>query len=152
MAIAVAATAEDVTLMSVQVKEAPLRATPSFLAKTAAALPYGSRVAVMETQGAWQRVQTPNGKHTGWLHSSALTPKRIELEAGTEDAGTAASSDELVLAGKGFNSDVEAEFRARNADVDFTWVNRMETFNVPADEKQQFIEVGGLRIREGGAQ
>jgi hypothetical protein len=44
-------------------------------------------------------------RKTGWLHQSALTKKTISMKAGGQDVATAASGDELALAGKGFNSD-----------------------------------------------
>jgi hypothetical protein len=45
------------------------------------------------------------------MHSSALTKKKLKLAAGEADAATTVSSEEQALAGKGFNSDVEAKFK-----------------------------------------
>ena len=42
--------------MSVQVRDAPVRETPSFLGKVTATLAYADRVEVMETQGAWSKI------------------------------------------------------------------------------------------------
>ena len=135
--------------MSVQVREAPVRDTPSFLGKVSGTLAYGDQVEVRQTQGAWSQVS--RGGVSGWLHASALSAKRIVLAAGQEQARVAASGDELALAGKGFNSDVEKAFKAQNAKVDFTWIDYMETIRIPAAAQQAFLREGGVTPREGGA-
>jgi len=147
--IAVAALAASPVTMSVQVKTGQVRETPSFLGKVIEPINYGDRLEVLETQGDWSKVTTPGGQ-TGWVHSSALTKKKIAMKAGGQDAQTAASSDELALAGKGFNSDVEADFKAKNRNVDFTWVNKMEKIKVQPTSMQQFLKDGGIQPAEGG--
>jgi len=99
------ATAGDATkMMSVQVRQGDVRATPYFLGKIVATLSYGDRVEVLGSKENWFRV-SPRGKGvTGWMHASALSEKRIVLKAGGTDAKVAASSGELALAGKGFNA------------------------------------------------
>ncbi|MEW6720857.1 MAG: SH3 domain-containing protein [Thermodesulfobacteriota bacterium] len=137
--------------MSVQVKKGDLRATPAFLGKIVATLSYGDRVEVLEQKNAWFRV-SPAGKNvTGWMHSSALTEKRIVLKAGARDTQAAASGGELALAGKGFNADVEAEFKAQNRAIDFTWIDRMQAMEVPQDRIVTFLKEGGLSSADGGA-
>ncbi len=136
--------------MSVQVKNGQLRSTASFLGAVVGPLGYGDRVSVVEQQGDWMKVTSPAGK-TGWIHSSALTKKNIQMKAGSQNAQTAASGDELALAGKGFNSDVEADFKAKNKNVDFAWVDRMEKFKVEPAAMQAFLKEGGVKPSEGGA-
>lgn len=145
-----AALAAAPATMSVQVKNGQLRATASYLGAVAGPLSYGDRVTVVEQQGDWMKITSPVGK-TGWVHSSALTKKTIQMKAGTQNAQTGASGDELALAGKGFNSDVEADFKAKNKDVDFAWVDRMEKFKVEPAEMQAFLKEGGVTPSEGGA-
>ncbi len=135
--------------MSVQVREAPVRDTPSFLGRVSGTLAYGDQVEVRQTQGAWSQVS--RGGIGGWLHTSALTAKRIVLAAGQEQARVAASGDELALAGKGFNADVEQAFQARNQAVDFAWIDRMEAIRIPIAAQQAFLREGGVTSREGGA-
>ena len=135
--------------MSVQVKTGQLRLTPSFLGKIVARLYYGDRIYVIEEKGSWLRVGLSAGAAEGWIHESALTPKKIVLQAGAKDIETAASSDELALAGKGFNQQVESEFRAKNPNLDFTWIDKMEAFVVAENEMKQFLKKGGLSP-EGG--
>jgi len=137
--------------MSVQVRSGQIRSTPSFLGQIVAPVEYGDRVTVLSEQGAWSKVASPEGAE-GWIHTSALTKKKIVLRAGDEDVSTGASSDELALAGKGFNSDVEAQFKAENKDIDFTWVDTMETWVVDPQEMQRFLKEGGVIPPMGGAQ
>jgi SH3-like domain-containing protein len=135
--------------MSVTVRETQARATPSFLGAVLAVLAYGDRVDVLEEQRDWIKVSLPGGKQ-GWVNRSALTDKRVVLQSGSGSAEESASSSEVALAGKGFNKEVEAEYKAEN-DLDYTWVDRMEGFVVPAQQILAFVEAGGLRWAEGGA-
>ena len=144
-------TADGSKMMSVQVKTTPLRDTPSFVGKAGATLSYGDRVEVMNTQGTWAKVSAPGGL-TGWVHTSALSSKRIVLKSGQETAQTRASSDELALAGKGFNSDVEGEFKKQHQNIDFSWINKMEKMIVSSGEMQSFLKEGSVVPKEGGAQ
>lgn len=135
--------------MSVQVREAPVRAAPSFVSPVTATLAYADRVEVLETRGAWSKIA--RGAGSGWVHASALSAKRVVLAAGREQARAAASDDELALAGKGFNADVEAAFKARNKTVEFAWIDRMEAMRVAPSALQAFLKAGALAPREGGA-
>lgn len=136
------------TEMSVQTRTAQVRSTPSFLGAVVAPLEYGARVKVLEERGDWVRVEAPGGS-VGWVHRSALTPKRIVLAAGDTPVTVRATGEELALAGKGFSKEVETEYRARNPSVDFTWVDRMETLQIPLEEIFAFFREGGLRAGGG---
>ncbi len=130
--------------LSVQVKEGEIRATPSFLGKIVTKAAYGDRVNLMEDRGPWKKVSFRSGKVQGWMHSSALTTKRIALQAGQADVRTGATQDELALAGKGFNEQVEASFRKQNKNLDYTWINRMETFRVSPELMRSFLATGAI--------
>ena len=149
--LAASTTAGDAKkMMSVQVKQGEVRATPYFLGKIVATLSYGDHVEVLGSKESWFHV-SPQGKGvTGWMHTSALSEKRIVLKAGGKDAQVGASSGELALAGKGFNADVEAEFKARNRNIDFSWIDRMQTMKVPPDRIAAFLQEGGLVPAQGG--
>lgn len=138
-------------VMSVEVKSSPLRTSPSFLASPAATVNYGDQVEVLQQQGDWAEVSAQGGKK-GWIHQSALTKKKVVFGPGGSSAQLGASSDELSLAGKGFNKDVEEKFRAGHRDADFTWVDKMEAMVVTPPEMVAFLKEGGLRTQAGGAQ
>ncbi len=136
--------------MRVQVQTGQVRGTASFLGQVVTTLPYGQAVETTGTQGAWQQVRTADGK-TGWMHSSALTTKRISAQTGGAAVASGASGDELALAGKGFNADVEAQFKKEHAEIDFSWVDKMVKMNASSSQIETFVKMGGLR-QNGGAQ
>ncbi|HBA82991.1 MAG TPA: SH3 domain-containing protein [Verrucomicrobia bacterium] len=138
-------------VMSVQVKNGQVRATPSFLGQVVSPVGYGDQVEILQQQGVWMQVRTPAGKD-GWIHQSALSTKKIVMQAGDETVKTGASGDELSLAGKGFNSDVEAAFKAQNKEIDFTWVDKMEKIVVSPAEKKDFLNEGHVVPSQGGMQ
>jgi SH3-like domain-containing protein len=136
--------------LSVQVKEGELRATPSFLGQIVTRVAYGDRVSVIEDRGTWKKVSVRGGKQ-GWMHTSALTTKKIALRAGQTNVQTGATQNELALAGKGFNEQVESSFRKQNRNLDYTWINRMETFKVSPDQMRSFLVQGNVtQPSEGG--
>ena len=132
--------------MSVTVKETQARATPSYLGAVVGTLQYGARVEVLAEQGAWVRVALPAGG-AGWLNSSALTTRRVLLQAGGS-VQQSASSSEVALAGKGFNKEIEDKYR-QETNLDYSWVDRMEQLAVTPEQVAAFVRAGGL---QGGAQ
>jgi uncharacterized protein YgiM (DUF1202 family) len=141
-------TRSDSGTMSVQVKEGQLRSTPSFLGSIVGPVSYGERVETTQKQGDWVDVKTSKNLR-GWIHQSALTSKQVVLNPDGQTQ-SAASSQEIALAGKGFNADVEAQYRKNNVGIDYTWVNRMETIKVSRDQMMSFLDEGKLKPSEGG--
>ncbi len=137
-------------IMSVQVRSGQLRDKPSFLGKIGAPVSYGDRLTVMETRGAWVRVQ--GAGTSGWIHSSALTTRKLELKSGSDDLNAGASAGELALAGKGFNDEVETKYRADHPEADFTWIDKMESVTISPEQAIEFLQAGGITDSTGGAQ
>ena len=129
--------------MSVQVREGQLRSRASFLATVTGTVVYGDRVLVKQTLSGWCEVSTPAGR-AGWIHESALTPKRVVLTSGTGEARVGASGEEVVLAGKGFSEEVEREYKMKNAALDYAWVDWMVLQKIPAERLVRFLEQGDL--------
>jgi uncharacterized protein YgiM (DUF1202 family) len=142
--------AEIQKALSVQVREGQLRSIPSFLGKIVAKASYGERVTLIQDQGDWKKVARQGGVQ-GWMHASALTTKTIVLKAGAANVQTGASGGEIALAGKGFNEEVEKQYKNLNRDLDYAWVDRMEDFQVSPEEMQAFLKQGALIPAEGGA-
>ena len=137
--------------MSVTVKQTQVRDKPSYLGKILGVLNYGDRVSVVDDSNkAWLKVTGPDGKLTGWVSASALTTKKIVLAAGSENVQQGASSGEVALAGKGFNEDVEQKYKS-DGKLDYSWVDKMETYNPSPDQVAAFLQQGGLNT-SGGAQ
>jgi len=130
--------------MSVQVKNGQARSSPSFLSKIIVTLSYGARVDIIEEKNSWFQIKIPGTTTSGWMHTTALTPNKIILSAGTEEVNQAATRDELVLAGKGFNKQVEGEFKAKNPQLDYTLINAMEQVVVSQAQIEQFLKEGEL--------
>lgn len=136
--------------MNVQVQNGQLRDAPAFLGKVLVSVAYGSPVTILQAKGDWLQVKTASGQK-GWMHKSALTSRKISMSSGASAARTGASSGELALAGKGFSADVEREFKARNKNLNFAAVDRMEAVRIPVKEMSAFLQAGAVKPAEGGA-
>lgn len=147
LVLALALSALAAEQLSVQVREASLRARPSYLGPATGEVGYGTRLTVLESRGPWRKLRADDGVE-GWLHESALTTKKIKLAAGDGDVDAGADIDELALAGKGFNEDVEQAFKTENRDIDYTWVDRMATWTVTPEEAMAFLASG--QVTTGG--
>ena len=129
------------TSWSVQVREGKLREKPSFLGKIVATVAYGDPMTQVDEKTGWMKVRNATGVE-GWIHASALSEKKIVLRSGDTDVETGASGDEIALAGKGFNEEVEKKYRDTHPEVDFTWVDRMEGWRVSPEEALAFLNEG----------
>jgi hypothetical protein len=136
-------------MMSVQIKRSDVRSRPSFLGAVVGRVSYGDKVQTYGGQGAWMKVRLQGQTIEGWLHRSALTTNKIVLRAGDQDVRQAASNDELALAGKGFNQEVEDAFKSQNPKVDFSWVDEMEKIVVAPQEMQAFLKAGNVTPKGG---
>lgn len=145
--LSVSTVAANTEIMSVTVKKAQVRTKPSFLGKIVYILSYTDKVEVLDERAGWFFIETDGQSDRGWIHSSALTQKRLALKSGSKNLGTTASNNEVALAGKGFNNEVEAEYRSQN-DLDYTWIDKMETYNYGADEVISFLNEAGIYPRE----
>lgn len=136
---------------SVQVREGLIREKPSFLGKKVADIFYGEMLEVLEESDGWSKVKMPGNGPSGWVHTSSLTEEEIVLSAGQENVSHSATGDELALAGKGFNQQVENEYRSRNPKVDFVWIDKMEKIRVSPEQMQVFLDEGQVTPKGGDA-
>lgn len=135
-------------LMNVQVQDAQLRSNPSFLGSVTANLDYGTQVMVLGEQGDFMRVVVQSTSASGWLHSSALTERAITLSGSGSTAAASATSDEIALAGKGFNKQVEESYRSQTG-LDYSQVDYMETLVVSRPEMSAFLAQGQVNPAGG---
>jgi hypothetical protein len=143
LVLGLAAVALASETMSVQVKQGRLYASPNFLSKLKATLPYGSKLQVQGEDGAWRRVSSQKGK--GWMHVSALTEKTLSLQAGSGRVSSGASREEMTLAGKGFNKQVESRYRSQHKGLNYRAVDKMEkSYAVSVAQIKRFMQNGGL--------
>ena len=79
------------------------------------------------------------------MPASALTSKKIKDKA----SATSANADEIALAGKGFNSTIEAVY-AEEYSMNFDIVDYIETLGAGQEEAIAFAKAGNLN--DGGAE
>ncbi len=130
--------------MSVQVRRAAVKASPSYTSRNVTTLNYGTRVDVIAEQDNWAHLSSPSG----WLHTSALTTSDLG-KVNKNYTGSNLAYDEVALAGKGFNPQVEDAFKASNRSMASAYndVDRVERFTVSDAELRQFVKIGQLTLR-----
>ena len=143
-----ALTAFAAQVMNVQVRDGQVRSTPSFLGKIVGTVSYGQSVTVTGAKGDWNQVAHAGGQ--GWIHASALTTADLDLSSGSGQAPTSVSGQEMALAGKGFNAQVEQKYRQTHGG-DFASVDRMEKGTLQTGRLMSFLQEGGVKP-QGGVQ
>jgi hypothetical protein len=128
----------------VAAKTVKVKSSTGFFAGTRGTLNYGAQVRVLRIKGNWSEIQSLAGNSlTGWVNTSNLTGKRI-VPAGT---GTSASANEVALAGKGFNEEVEKAYKAE-AKINYAGVNAVEAITVSERDLYNFLLEGHLAMGE----
>ena len=139
---AFSAYAQEATSLYVEVKKAKLRSKPLHWAKASADVSYGDKLQQVSFKDPWYQVKSVKGT-IGYIHSTAVTKKYIQFKgAGPVDAGVAES--DIVLAGKGFNKEIETEYSGDSPNLNYDEVNKLEARNVSANQLSKFILEGEL--------
>jgi len=105
---------------------------------------YGDVIEVISKDGDWFRVTYKNV--TGCIHGSAIKEKKFTLTGIAGSQSGSPTSDEVALAGKGFNMEVEQSYAKKHPGLDFRTVNKIERYTVPENELFKFIKSGGLKL------
>ena len=121
------------------VKTAPVKSSAGVFADTVGNLSYGDSVTVLQQKDNWAEVKATQSSLTGWTSAGNLTTKRI-----IASGGASASADELALAGKGFNAEVEKSYRQDDS-LNYKDVDAMESSSLPDDKLHEFIVNGRLK-------
>lgn len=134
-------------LLSVQVKKTFLRAKPSFLSKVVLKMSYAEQVENQRVEGSWNLVRSiPNGT-LGWVHSSALSEKTIVLKSSGKLEDSSVSQSEVLMAGKGFNKEVEEEYKKQDTTLNYKLVDTIEkTQSISSSDLIRFAKNGKLSI------
>lgn len=130
----------------VAIDPAPLKAKPAASSKKVGSVEYAAAVRVIKEDKSWVYVQLVDDESVeGWLPASALTSKKLK------DKGSSASAnaDEIALAGKGFNSTIEAVY-AEQYEMNFDIVDYIETLGADQEEAVAFAKEG--QLNDGGAE
>lgn len=133
------------TLM-VTIKQVSIRADKQFFAKTVAEAKYQDRLEAIKQQGDWYQVAFKGVQ--GWVHKSSVG----EAAKGSTGSSTVASSkvsdEDVALAGKGFNSQVEGDYKKKNPNLNFAAVDSLEKISVSDKDSAEFMKAGRLSPRE----
>lgn len=127
----------------VKVQSTALRKEPKFYAPVVTTLKAGDTLEKISSQAGWIQGRTQAGI-VGWVHSSAVEPKKFSLLAMDKSLKTQASADEVALAAKGFNKQVEESYKAKNKNLSYAWVEKMLKMKVSAAQIKAFLEKGKL--------
>lgn len=146
----------------VAVKKTVIRKDASNLSGVVVKVKYQDQLELVSESGDWWQVSF-EGKE-GWVHKSALS-KSLEQPSKSSQQGSggsifdafkggssgssaskgrSAGGDDITLAGKGFNEDVEGEFKTRGANLNYDAVDTMENREVAGFDFQKFAKEGGL--------
>jgi hypothetical protein len=126
-------------------KENSIRKDCAFFSPVVAPVKSGDSLQVLSRKGDWLRVSF-RGKR-GCIHKSAVEEKKVGLSGLLGGLTTGETTeDEVSLAGKGFNPQVEASYKRQNPELQFRTVDRIEGFGAGNEELRGFMEEGGLRL------
>jgi hypothetical protein len=133
--------------VKVKVKKSTIYERPQFYSPVVSTVAYGEALEMTDERGDWAFVEF-QGK-SGWIHKSGLTSDKVNL--GTIFFGGGSSSateDEVTLAGKGFTPQIEGAYREGRPEMNYAMVDMIENYRVDERALQEFIEQGGLRMKE----
>lgn len=135
----------------IQVKLARLREAPKHWAAGVREVPYGSRISEVSRDGDWLKVRGPDGAE-GYVHTSAVTSRTVILKGAGTAVPAQAEPTDIVLAGKGFASQLETMFRNATPGLDYEAVDRLEQKPLDGVAFEEFLRAGKLKVEaiEGG--
>ncbi|MBI4059935.1 MAG: hypothetical protein HY403_00745 [Elusimicrobia bacterium] len=143
LAACLSSAAASAATVTVLVQETALRKRAQSYAPSVGTARLGQKFETLGREAGFYKTSS------GYLHSSAVTERKLRF--GSADAvGGGASAEEITLAGKGFNAQVEKSYGEKNAAANFPAVNAMERRAVDEDALFDFLRAGGL-LTEGGS-
>ena len=141
LAAALGGSAALAATITVLVQQTVVRKRPQFYASAAATAKLGDKFSGDGPTAGWYKVDG------GYIHQSAVTAAKVNKSDGAS-VGGGATADEVTLAGKGFNSQVEKSYSAQNSAANFAAVDAMERRTVPDAAEIEFLRHGGLIPKE----
>ncbi|GHU60697.1 hypothetical protein FACS189445_0730 [Spirochaetia bacterium] len=125
--------------MYVTAKNLAVKSSTNFFADTLGSLSYGDPVSVLQEYGKWVKISSSEPPViSGWVAAASLTTKRI-----IAGSSTSASANEIALAGKGFNQEVENAYR-QNGALNYAAIDAMEAIQIPSRQLFSFLQEGRL--------
>lgn len=133
--------AETLTVIT---KQNAIRESCKFFAPIKTTVNYNDVLQVISQSGDWYQV-TYRGIQ-GCIHKSAVEKKSVSFGRLNVSGSQTTSGEEVALAGKGFNPQVEAAYARENPSLNFQAINRIESYKVPENQLMNFIEGGRLNL------
>ncbi len=141
--VAFAAT-ETVTVI---VKKTSIRRDRQFYAPTLAEGVLGESFTVTSKGNGWVKVSTKAGE--GWLHESAVSTRKVAASSQGASGGKVDDRD-VANASKGFNPQVESQYRKNNPSANYAAVDRMEKLEANDAAVASFVRDGNIQPRGAG--
>ena len=127
--------------VQVTTRENAVRSDCRFFAPVKLKVSLGDRLSVSGRKGDWYLVSAKGVK--GCIHKSAVESRSFAASGrGAASGGT--SADEVSLAGKGFNPQVEAGYRKSGKGLNYAAVDEIMRFTVSEKNLESFVLQGGL--------
>jgi hypothetical protein len=127
------------------VKKTAIRKDRQFSSPSLGEALFREKFVVLGRQKDWVRV---SGKGVeGWLHVSATAATAVSVSA--KEATGALSQDDVAFASKGFDADIEKEYRKGATAANFGAVDGMERLTASEQTLAEFRQAGHLRARGG---
>ncbi|MCX8069418.1 MAG: SH3 domain-containing protein [Thermodesulfovibrionales bacterium] len=123
-------------------KENALREICRFYAPVKSSLKYGDILEVISTEGDWYKVKFKG--ILGCIHKSAIETKSVSTFQGLGSQKQGATEQEVALAGKGFNQEVEKAFNSKHPELKYNIVDAIDRYKVDEKRVFEFIKMGGL--------
>jgi hypothetical protein len=129
--------------LTVTRKETKLRSQKRVFAPPVADLHEGDKLVCESRDGAW--LQAKFGAVEGFVHESDVTANK-EVRLSGEGVRENYSASEAAAARKGFNPQVEREYRNSNPNLNaaFALVDKISALRVGEAEMKAFLQDGGL--------
>jgi hypothetical protein len=129
-------------VQTIQVKEIDIKSSPNYMSSSIGKLTYGSKVEISATEGNWYRIVTP----PGYIPKTAVGRSAKSVDASKGYAASGVTHDETALAGKGFNPQVEGQYKKSSASLAaaYTQVDRVGRMTVSDSALQSFVANGKL--------
>lgn len=137
-------TADAADTARVIIKESAIRAECRFFSPVRMKVKYNDTLEIISQKGDWFTVKFKNTQ--GCIHRSSIEEKTFKLSGLLGSRSQSASSDEVSLAGKGFNPQVENSYKKKHPDLDFRTIDRIGEYTASEGEIQNFIVSGGLNL------
>ena len=135
------------SVLTVTRKTTKLRAQKRSFAKPVADLKEGDQLVFQQREGAWLAAKL--GEVAGFVHETDVTDKR-DVRLSGQGLRENYSTSETAAAKKGFNPQVEKQYRDDNPNLEsaFALVDKLQARTVAEDTIRQFLLEGRL-LKEG---